>query len=193
MGRDGLVPEQKQGAQSDTESSVELITAEDAEKFFEVAKERLLSVNLWHQLAGWGSADFQLTDAQGNDVNRKVQVEDHFKIKLPGPGEVYDWVQVESIEEKDNTLSLRVRPCSDPGNKKGGVAHFFNDAASSTFVVKRMDKKITAAVHGRNEKSNTETGAVADKIRNTAVAIGAISGFAKFQWKSLVNGLVKND
>ena len=193
MGSDGLVPEQTQGSQSDTKASVEMDTVEHAIELYAVAKERLLEINSWHQLAGPGSAEFLLTDAHGNEVNRKVQIDDHFKIKLPGPGKAYDWVRVEAIEEKENAVSLRVRPCSDPENKKDGVAHFFNDAASSTFEVKRRDKEIIAAVHGRNEKPNTESAAVTDKIRNAAIALGAISGFAKLQWKSLVNGLVKND
>jgi hypothetical protein len=45
-------------------------------------------------------------------------------------------------------------------------------------------------VHGRNEKPNTNSDAVADKIRNTLVGLGAIAGFSKIQWKNLVKGLI---
>jgi hypothetical protein len=48
-------------------------------------------------------------------------------------------------------------------------------------------------VYGRNEKPNTKAETAVDKARNTAVATGAISGFAKLQWKSLVNGLVNKE
>jgi hypothetical protein len=46
------------------------------------------------------------------------------------------------------------------------------------------------AVYGRNEKPNLDTEKLADKLRNAAVAAGAITAFSKLQWKSLVNGLV---
>jgi hypothetical protein len=48
-------------------------------------------------------------------------------------------------------------------------------------------------VYGRNEKPNTDTETLSDKARNAAVAGGAITGFSKLQWKSLVNGLVKKE
>jgi hypothetical protein len=73
------------------------------------------------------------------------------------------------------------------------VAHFFDEQSSSSFVVKREGKKITGGIYGRNEKPNTDTEKLVDKIRNIAVAGGAISGLSKLQWKSLVNGLVKTD
>jgi hypothetical protein len=71
------------------------------------------------------------------------------------------------------------------------VAHFFTEEATSNFMVKRVGNKVSAEVHGRNEKPNTEAEKLVDKARNTAVATGAVTGFAKLQWKSLVNGLIK--
>jgi len=58
-------------------------------------------------------------------------------------------------------------------------------------MVKRKETSISAEVHGRNEKPNTKADATVDVARNAAVATGAISGFAKLQWKSLVNGLLQ--
>ena len=60
-------------------------------------------------------------------------------------------------------------------------------------MVKREHTTVTAGVYGRNEKPNTKAETITDKARNTAVATGAITGFAKLQWKSLVNGLVKEE
>ena len=190
-----LVPEQQTGAQSNTEESVRLDSEEAAEKFFQTARQRLLSVNQWHQISGKATADFQLTDAQGNPVQRPVQPGDHFRIDIPGPGPVtgdgFDWVQVEAVEEGEDLVAIRVRPATNPNNSRQDVAHFFSDDATSSFMVKKEGNQILAAVLGRNEKPNTTAEKLVDKARNTAVASGAITGFAKLQWKSLVKGIVK--
>ena len=47
-----IISEQKEGAQTNTESSIEVSTLEEAKQFFEVVKKLLLDVNHWHQLAG---------------------------------------------------------------------------------------------------------------------------------------------
>lgn len=188
------VPENSTGAETNTEESIELENADAARKIFMIAKERLLSVNQWHKLAGKASADFQLTDSKGNEVDRAARIGDHFKIDLPAPGsktgEGHDWVKIEAMEENENMVMIRVRPATNPCNEMEDVAHFFSSEASSSFMVRREDNKIIAGVYGRNEKPNTDTETVTDKIRNAAVAVGAISGFAKLQWKSLVKGIV---
>ena len=130
-----------------------------------------------------------------------MQKDDHFKIDIPGPGPVsgdgFDWVQVEAIEEKNSdeeqSFTIKVRPATNPNNERKDVAHFFSEEATSCFTVKRKYTTITAGVYGRNEKPNTNTETTIDKARNTAIAKGAISGFAKLQWKSLVKGLVKKE
>jgi hypothetical protein len=196
-----IVPENQSGVATNTESSVELPSIDEAKSFYEKAKQRLLDVNDWHKIAGAATADFQLTDKNGQDVNRLVQKDDHFKIDIPGPGPVtgdgFDWVQVEAIEEKNSdeeqSFTIKVRPATNPNNEREDVAHFFSEEATSCFTVKRKYTTITAGVYGRNEKPNTNTETTIDKARNTAIATGAISGFAKLQWKSLVKGLVKKE
>jgi hypothetical protein len=105
-------------------------------------------------------------------------------------------VQVEAIEEENSgdkeSLTIRVRPATNPNNKENDTAHFFAEDATSSFLVKRTGTKLTAAVYGRNEQPNKEVSSVIDKARNIAVATGAVTGFAKLQWKSLVDGLLKN-
>lgn len=197
MSENNVVPEQNAGIETNTESSIELSTEEEAKEFFKEAKLRLLTINKWHQHAGSATADFQLTDETGTPVHRFPQKGDHFKIDIPAPGSVtgegHDWVQVEAIEEEEDYMGIRVRPATNPTNQRKDVAHFFSEDSTSTFVVKRKGKKITAGVYGRNEKPNTDTETLKDKLRNAAVATGAITGFSKLQWKTLVNGLVKKD
>lgn len=196
---ENIVPPQQEGGQTNTEAVEVLPTESDAREFFGVVKNRLLNVNSWHDYAGKGTAEFQLTDARGQEVERTARKGDHFKIDIPGPGSVagegYDWVQIEEIAEVHNeegdSIAIRVRPATDPQNDKPGVAHFFTSEATSNFVVTRKGAEVKAAVYGRNEKPNTEAEAVVDKVRNTAVATGATSGFSNIQWKSLVTGLLQ--
>lgn len=199
--QDAVIPAQQAGASSDTDAIATFDSTEQAKAFYEIAKGRLLQVNNWQLWAGAATANFQLTDAAGNDVDRTVQEGDHFKIDIPGPGLVtgdgFDWVQVETIEEKASDagaqIAIQVRPATNPNNDRQDVAHFFSDEASSCFIVKRDGTTVTAAVHGRNEKPNTSAEKLVDKARNAAIATGAVAAGAKLQWKSLVNGLVHKD
>lgn len=193
-----IIPEQQTGVATNTESKAELPNEEEARRFFAVVRDRLLNVNEWHTYAGQATADFQLTDENGNPVKRRAKTGDHFKIDIPGPGsgtgEGYDWVKIEVVEEEHESGAdcqiIRVRPATNPTNDKHDVAHFFSEEATSSFVVKREGTSVVAGVYGRNEKPNTAAESITDKVRNAAVAAGAISGFSKIQWKSLVNGLV---
>lgn len=199
MTEPSITPDKDSGASSDTSYEVVTSDSTSAQTLFQSAKQKLLDVNNWHKYAGNGSAVFQLTDENGNKVFRPVQLGDHFKIDIPGPGnstgEGNDWVQVEAIEHtSDNdieVLAMRVRPTDNPHTTKKDVAHFFTDEASSTFSVTMQGNKIVAAVNGRNEKPNTKADRLIDKVRNVIIAAGAIAGLNKPQWKSLVKGLLE--
>ena len=194
-----LVPENEKGMQSDTESEREFPSAEEALEVYKIAKDRLLHPNKWHEYAGKATADFQLTDEKGEAVQKEVREGFHFRIDIPGPGSIsgegYDWVRVEKINEVENSdekiLTIQVRPAPNPLIENKDVAHFFSDEATSSFMVTLKGKKVKAGVYGRNEKPNTGADSLADKARNAAVAAGAVAGFAKLQWKSLVNGLIQ--
>lgn len=194
-----LIPSQHAGAESNTEETVTLATEAEARQLYETAKQRLLNVNEWEKLCGAGSADFKLADIDGNEVQREAQKHDHFKIDIPGPGtltgEGYDWVKIESIEEQplnkgEAALVMRVRPATNPMGGGNDVAHFFRDEATSNFVVRLTGKEVTAAVYGRNEMPNTKAEKAVDKARNAMVALSAVAGVSKLQWKSLVKGIV---
>jgi hypothetical protein len=196
-----MIPDQQKGSETDNISELQFDNETAAKAFYKIVKQRLLNVNGWHQLAGTGTAEFKLADADGNEVNRPVQKGDHFKIDIPGPGPItgdgYDWVHVEAVEETDEEgkeqTAIQVRPATNPNNERKDVAHFFTKEASSSFIVRRSGNTVYAEVHGRNEKPNTNAETLVDKTRNAAVAAGAITGFSKLQWKSLVDGLLKKE
>jgi hypothetical protein len=195
----GIVPGQYTGQEIETESSIDLKNEKEAQIFYEVAKARLLNVNNWHSVAGIVSGHFQLTNAQGEKLNRNVEIGDYFRIDIPGPGssegDGYDWVYVEDLkevaEENVQSIGFRVRPSENPLGEKNEVAHFYTDDATSNFMVTREGNTVTAIIIDRNLKPNDESESIADKIRHVAVGIGAIGLFSKIQWKNLADGLVK--
>lgn len=198
----GSIPKHRTGAKSDTSHSKRYKSGEEAMAAFQVAKNKLLNVSMWKSYAGSSGADFKLIDKHGNPVNRLAEKGDYFRINIPGPGSKagngYDWVEIiaidDSSEKETDTefIAIKVHPAPDPNNKKEDTAHFFNDDATSTFIVKRERLIVTAEVHGRNEKPNTETKNIIDKIRNLFVALGASLGFSKIQWKFLTVGLIES-
>lgn len=198
-----IVPGQQKGGQVDVENSVTPPSLRRARRIFEIAASRLLNVNDWDKICGPVSAKFTLTDNKGLAVTRKARAGDYFKIDIhvPGPveGDGFDWVRIETIEDdRDPTgpveqLAIRVRPAPNPKNESRDVAHFFDEAATSTFMIRRNHNNVTANVHGRNEVANTDVETTADKIRNAVVATGARVGTASVQWQGLVDGLLKGE
>lgn len=198
---DSLIPEQNEGAQSNTESFVEFDNLKKALHAYSLVKQRLLNVNQWENVAGEGTANFLLIDSNGDETHRIARVGDYFQIDIPGPGsetgEGDDWVQIEDIKEVEDgerqAIAIRVRPAANPHNSDSNTAHFFSGHATSTFIVWREQNRLSAGVFGRNELPNTDNKNWTDQLRNTVVALGAIAGLAKLQWKSLVDGLLRFD
>ena len=195
------IPQQYTGAKSDTVSEITLNTETEAVAHFETVKKRFLDVNSWEFFAGEEKASFTLRDELGNLLLEKPKVGNYFKIQIPGlhnpTGDGFDWVRIEEMkEEKDErgeSIYIRVRPASDPTKPDHKTAHFFDETATSNFLIKREGSKITAEVHGRNEEPNTEDLSVREKVRNFLVAVGGMIAGSKFQWKSLTEGLIKFD
>lgn len=198
---DKNIPEQQKGNQMDTLQEVSLKSVEEAKALFATAKKRLLNVSHWGEIANGFSSAFQLTSREGKEVDRPLQHGDFFKISIPAPGpesgKGEDWVQVENIQDETDAatdieiISVRVRPASPPHTSGTATAHFFNEAATSTFVVKRKEKTVSAEVHGRNEIPNVQGEGILDTVRHAVVGLGAILGFSNRQWKNLVEGLVE--
>jgi hypothetical protein len=55
----------------------------------------------------------------------------------------------------------------------------------------RNSTRVTVSVSGRNEKPNTDTHDFLTSIRNVIVALGAMIGLNKPQWRSLAKGIIK--
>jgi hypothetical protein len=201
--KEKIIPPQHEGGKKDIVHTVKAIDDDSARKLFVIARNRLYDVNRWYELCGLASATFTLTDESGNKLHRTVEKGDYFKINLPAPGTTegsgFDWVYVEEIEDKSDSTgpyesaAIRVRPTENPKSSGENVAHFFKDEATSTFVVERKGVEVTAAVFGRNEKPNTTTDNVVDKVRNAVVGLTALLGFSNVQWNSLVKGLIEQE
>lgn len=197
------VPSQEQGSKKDIEHTVRAADDNDAKQLFMIARNRLMDVNHWSEYSRPVTATFRLTDASGNELNRTAEKGDYFKIDLPGPGskegDGFDWVKIETIEEQghpDESLErivIQVRPTPAPVNEKENVAHFFDERATSSFMVERNGTEVRAAVFGRNEVPNINTSSVVDKVRNAVVGATAIIGFSNIQWNNLVKGLVDTE
>jgi hypothetical protein len=201
MRPDNEIPKQLQGESSDIEDHIDTSTTRQAHSTFVDASRRLININQWGEISGVLSATFRLTDERGNVVERVARAGDFIRIDLPGPGtttgEGYDWVHIESIDDKrdpagDNeSFMIRVRPAPSPINNEPDVAHFFADAATSTFMIERHDLRVSASVHGRNEIPNKQVERLTDKVRNSVVANVATAGMSARQWSMLTQGILK--
>lgn len=194
------IPRQREGGSSDTVSERVFDTESEAKTHLEIVKKRFLNINSWEILAGEEKAEFSLRDGAGNLLTTEPEIGNYFKIRVPGlknpTGNGYDWVKVEEkkheISENSESVYVRVRPCSDPTMPQEKTAHFFNEKATSNFIIKREFSKISAEVHGRNEEPNIENLSALEKVRNFLVAVGGIIAGSKFQWKALTDGLLKD-
>lgn len=195
------IPAQKQGGSSDTVSTIVFKSDAEARHHFEKVKKRFLDINSWELFAGKEKAEFSLRNNTGELLLEKPEIGNHVKIKIPGlknpTDDVFDWVIIEDIVEakKPNCESvyIRVRPTSDPTKPEEKTAHFFDEKATSNFIIKREKNTVSAEVHGRNEEPNLEDLSAVEKVRNFLVAVGGMIAGSKFQWKSLTDGLIRND
>jgi len=193
------IPNQQEGNEVNVQNSIVVPSHESAELFFNGAMKRLIHVNEWHTLTDPSLSRFQLTDSDGKEIFRAVHEGDLIRIDIPAPGtlagEGYDWVKVEDIDYRFgrtmDSLSIRVRPVSSPFHPEEGVAHFFDESATSTFNVFKMGLTVGAGIYGRNETPNVKSEKIVDNIRNAAIAVGAILGASKIQWSRLVKGILE--
>jgi hypothetical protein len=198
-----LIPVNEKGKPSDLDFSVALSTIDEARHCYMRAVKRMQNPGIWHELAGWASASFMLADTKGAGLFRFAGIGDYIRINVPGPGPVegggYDWVRVEKMEEYIDSsgqrewTGMKVRPCNNPGSGEPGTAHFFRGEATSTFIIERDGKKVTAFYHGRNEIPNTATPRLADNVRNAVVAAGAIVSLSEAQWSALSRGFLMGE
>jgi hypothetical protein len=193
-----IVPNQESGKAIDAVSSIELTDQNEARNLFEHVRKRLQNVKEWKQYAGNLSAEFQLVDTNGVEIQREPAKGDYLKIDIPGPGsesgDGFDWVRIEEIVSTatpdSESFGFRVRPTENPHDIERETAHFYSNESTSSFIVERTGNKVTASIHDRNTKPNTEAGRPADKIRDVVVGTAGALTFSKLQWKNLTDGLL---
>lgn len=201
MSNEKLVPLHENGKKNDLSYSLAHASVAEAHECFKKACERLLNPIQWHELAGALSARFLLYDQNTCKADRNVKENDYLSIDIPGPGSSagngYDWVKVVAVEYIEHAkgseeyCALKVHPCSNPLSVKDTTAHFFQEQASSTFMIKRSGQQVISSYHGRNEVPNNETKSLRDNIRNTIVATGAAMGLSEAQWAALIRSFIK--
>ena len=86
-------------------------------------------------------------------------------------------------------FSIITRPALNPLSSDSDSIAFFQDKATSTFIVKRESGKITAEMHCHNEKPNTFDEHAIDNVQKKLTSKVAINGFSSIQWKKLVTEL----
>ena len=198
-----IIPRQKKGSETGAKAIAELTNKAEAMALFKLAKSRLLDINSWDELCGLASATFELTDKAGNKISGPPEIGNLIRIDLPGPGTIsgegYDWVRIEAMEDNsdpendEESFAFRARPVKSPVSDDDAPSHFYTDDATSSFIIVRRGTKIIASEQGRNEKPNTDTDKIVDKVRNAVVATGAKNGLAYPQWKALMEGLLKRE
>ncbi len=197
-----LIPANTLGKALDLESSVTENSVEESITTFNRACKRLLNPPIWHELSGSISASFKLETPDNTNANRLAQENDYLMIDIPGPGPVvgsgYDWVNVVNIAEiadpsAEQSFGMTLKASPNPGTPERGIAHFFSEGATSTFIIKRIGNTVTASYHGRNELPNTKKASFPDNIRNSVIAAGALAGLSELQWMALLKGLLQKE
>ncbi|RYZ14238.1 MAG: hypothetical protein EOP49_53800, partial [Sphingobacteriales bacterium] len=181
-----LLPSQSSGKEIEASAEIDFDTAAAAISFYGRARDRLLNVNNWKNIAGKLSAEFQLFDASGTELQRAAKAGDFLRINIPGPGnnagDGFDWAQVENVEELNEEhlqcTGFRVRPSQNPTNDKEEIAHFYSEESTGNFIVGREHNKVYAWIIDRNTAPNKEADSVTDKLRDIAVGIGAVGVFS---------------
>lgn len=197
-----IAPVQRTGWKSGATKKVSAATRHEAILLFQKARMRLLDVNHWQDLCGPGSAEFRLTDGEGHVLLKPVAEKGNLiRIGLPAPenasGSGYDWVRIEAFEQYKELMKdeehygFRVRPVPNPQGRGEESAHFYDEAATSSFVIIRRANVVIALERGRNERPNAGGGGLLNGIRNVIVAVLAKLGLGKRQWQSLMRGLLK--
>jgi len=194
-----LIPQQTGGRQTDFSRSIMRGSIDEAHKLFKKATERLLNISNWREYAA-GSLKFGLTDQYGNFLDRIARKGDYFYIDMPAPGSLrgkgLEWVKIEEIlnggskNSHDEYLLMQVRPVPNPSAGSKEVAHFFSEASTSTFVIERNGIKVSAEMHGRNERINNRNINLYDTIRNTAIALTNRIGISGPNWQKFIEGLL---
>lgn len=194
-----LIPAQVNGQHNEVEHLAETASAAEAGSLYAAAKQRLQQVNDWASYCGWLSSAFQLTDSAGRPLMRTAARGEFIRINMPGPGssagDGYDWVQIEKIEEQETPelryYLMQVRPAAQPGKDAKPIAHFFDETATSSFLLVQQGTQVAMYILGRNEVPNQQALNTLDKLRNAVTGSTAAVGISQLQWKALAKGVLE--
>ncbi len=168
-------------------------TRNEAEKKFQLLKEKLFRVEFWNSASEFSS--FAHFDENGTAQPQKsVAVGNFIRMSLPGAGK-FDWVKITEIYDAPDEIILTVQPSFDPTDKgeKTNTSHFFAHTSTNNFCLQRQDKKLNFYVIGLDEKTNIdETGNLLETIRNVAASnIGYYFGIQKAQWQTFCENFLE--
>lgn len=195
-----FLPVNKIGSENNAATSLTFETETEASNRFRILTQNLLKINDWSVNAGKNPTEFFIYNKNFQEKQLLAEEGNLVKIKIPAPenklGEGFDWVIVRKIEVINQTdleaLLLQMKPHQCPENADKGIAHFYTDDATSTFVLAKKNKTIQFSIHGRNEIPNTEKVGFINSLRNFFVASGGIFGGSKLQWQNFSEEFVKN-
>lgn len=190
------IPKHTKGIRKRFSAARKFVGVEDARLCYDQAILRLLDINHWDALCLADKGMFQVTTEKLKPQRRKVRAGDYVRIGLPGPdnttGKGYDWVAVRTLKfssgKRKEQCILTLMPCPVPGDT--ATAHFFSEESSSTFLLTRDNRLVTAEYYGHNEVPNTAVPGLKETVRNMAVATGAILGLSDTLWEPLTKGLL---
>lgn len=198
-----IVPENIKGKSLDKEHAISTDTENEAKIIFKKAADKMLHLNKWAELGGIISAEFLLTDHEGQPLERAAAAGDFVRIDVQGPGSIvgggYDWVNIEALEDKSNhesseeSIGMRLRACKPPGQNTDKVAHFFKGDATSSFVIYRNKNRVHSFYFGRNEVINTDTDRLLDNVRNIIIGGVALGGVSEIQWDNLIKAFLRDE
>jgi len=193
-----FVPVNRTGSENDALAFLTYDTDDKALDQFKILRQKLININNWNKYSGKNPTEFFLHNDGEKPFYPKEN--DWVKIKIPGPGNKlgngFDWVKIVKIQsmESDNfqAVLMVMKPHSCPENKDNGIAHFYTDAATSTFVLAQENNAVQFSVHGRDEIPNTKNLGLMNSLRNFFVAKGGIFGGSKIQWQHFAEEFIKN-
>ncbi|WP_144282037.1 hypothetical protein [Chryseobacterium echinoideorum] len=189
------VPKHNKGSFHDTESVRYIEKQENLDFQFNILKQRLFEINSWRKCCPESKTDFKLFDSRGINIERVPEVGDYIRINIPGAGGIegryFDWVKIVMLDvASESKVLMQCRPSHNPETSESRkIAHFYSNAATSTFIVSKHKGFIKVGIYGRNELPNLNSGFF-NSLRNLFVAFGGMLGFSKIQWKCLSKGLI---
>jgi hypothetical protein len=182
--------------QRETSYYIHADSVPEATKLFERARQNLLQVNRWHELAGPLSNGFQLTDEKGNIVKDRAPVPgDYIRIERANQATdtSYDWVIVEEIEERAMTAyhisaTIKVRPVAMPNQSYTSQLVVAKAPVFSLFSVERIGSMVYASVYGL-PKQQQNSGFLSN-LRQSIIQLGTTLGLVKPEWQHLAKGVL---